>query len=85
MFTSILGSISGNLALTVLATGGVYLGGGIPPKILPALADGVFMNAFADKGRFQGLLQKIPVSVILNDRAAILGAARYALEDLGVD
>jgi glucokinase len=86
MFTSILGSIAGNLALTVLATGGVYLGGGIPPKILPALADGVFMNAFLDKGRFQGLLEKIPVRVILNDRAALLGAARYALEeDLGVD
>jgi len=85
MFTSILGSIAGNLALTVLATGGVYLGGGIPPKILPALADGFFMNGFADKGRFQDLLEKIPVSVILNDRAAILGAARYALEDLGVD
>ncbi|MCJ7686486.1 MAG: glucokinase [Desulfobacteraceae bacterium] len=86
MFTSILGAIAGNLALTVLATGGVYLGGGIPPKILPALADGVFMNAFADKGRFKGLLEKMPVRVILNDRAAILGAARYALEeDLGVD
>ena len=86
MFTSILGSISGNLALTVLATGGVYLGGGIPPKILPALADGVFMNAFANKGRFKSLLEKMPVRVILNDHTAILGAARYALEeDLGVN
>ncbi|ACN16318.1 Glk [Desulforapulum autotrophicum HRM2] len=80
MFTSILGSIAGNLALTVLATGGVYLGGGIPPKILPALADDVFMNAFTGKGRFKDLLEKISVQVILNDRAAILGAARCALE-----
>lgn len=81
MFTSILGSIAGNLALTVLATGGVYLGGGIPPKILPALADGGFMNAFANKGRFKDLLEKISVKVILNDRAAILGAARCVLEE----
>jgi glucokinase len=79
MFTSILGSIAGNLALTVLATGGVYLGGGIPPKILPVLADGVFMNAFSNKGRFKDLLENIPVRVILNDRSAILGAAHCAL------
>ena len=79
MFTSILGSIAGNLALTVLATGGLYLGGGIPPKILPALADGVFMNAFSNKGRFKDLLENISVRVILNDRAAILGAAHCAL------
>ena len=81
VFTSILGSIAGNLALTVLATGGVYLGGGIPPKILPALADGVFMNAFSNKGRFRDLLEKISVRVILNERTAILGAARCALEN----
>jgi len=79
MFTSILGSIAGNLALTVLATGGVYLGGGIPAKILPALADGLFMNSFADKGRFKGLLEKMPVRVILNDHTAILGAAHRVL------
>lgn len=81
MFSSIFGSIAGNLALTVFPTGGVYLGGGIPPKILPALADGVFMNAFANKGRFKDLLEKISVKVILNDRAAILGAACYAFEE----
>lgn len=79
MFTTVLGSIAGNLALTVLATGGVYLGGGIPPKILPALTDGVFMNAFTNKGRFKALLEKIPVRVILNDKAAIFGAAHFAL------
>ena len=79
IFTSILGSIAGNLALTVLATGGVYLGGGIPPKILPALADGAFMNAFSNKGRFRDILENISVRVILNDHAAILGAAHCAL------
>ncbi len=80
IFCSILGSVAGNLALTALATGGVYLGGGIPPKILPALSDGVFMNSFTHKGRFKELLEKIPVRVILNERAALLGAAHYALE-----
>ncbi|MBW1782067.1 MAG: glucokinase [Deltaproteobacteria bacterium] len=79
MFTAALGSIAGNLALTVLATGGVYLGGGIAPKILPALTDGVFMSAFTNKGRFKALLEKIPVRVILNDKAAIIGAAHCAL------
>ena len=80
MFVSILGAVSGNLALTGLTTGGVYLGGGIPPKILPALKDGVFMKAFTDKGRFKALLEKIPVRVILNDKAALLGAAHCAME-----
>lgn len=80
MFVSILGAAAGNLALTGLATGGVYLGGGIPPKILPALKTGPFMKAFTEKGRFSGLLAKIPVRVIVNDRAALLGAARCAFE-----
>ena len=80
IFTSVLGSVAGNMALTVLATGGVYLGGGIPPKILPALSDGVFMDAFTYKGRFKDLLENIPVKVILNDKTALLGAARWGLE-----
>ena len=80
VFVSILGAVSGNLALTGLTTGGVYLGGGIPPKILPALKDGVFMKAFTDKGRFKELLEKIPVRVILNDKAALLGAAHCAFK-----
>jgi glucokinase len=80
VFSSILGAVAGNLALTVLATGGVYLAGGIPPKILPALLEGAFIKAFSDKGRFKGLLEKIAVRVILNDKAALLGAARCALE-----
>ena len=80
LFVSILGAVSGNLALTGMATGGVYLGGGIPPKILPAIKEGLFMEAFTDKGRFRGLLEKIPVRVILNDKAALLGAAQCAME-----
>ena len=80
MFTSILGAVCGNVALTGMATGGVYLGGGIPPKILPVLKQGSFMKAFTDKGRFSDFMKKIPVRVILNDRAALLGAARCALD-----
>lgn len=79
-FVSVLGAVAGNLALTGMTTGGVYLGGGISPKILPKLKEGLFMKAFTDKGRFRELLEKIPVRVILNDRAALLGAAHHALE-----
>jgi glucokinase len=78
MFVSILGAVAGNLALTGMTTGGVYLGGGIPPKILPKLKEDVFMEAFTNKGRFKGFLEKIPVKVILNDRAALIGAAYCA-------
>ncbi|MBN1847390.1 MAG: glucokinase [Deltaproteobacteria bacterium] len=81
MFISILGAVAGNLALIGLTRGGVYLGGGIPPKILPRLKQGLFMKAFTDKGRFKGLLERIPVKVILNDQAALLGAAQYAFSD----
>jgi glucokinase len=78
LFVSVYGSQAGNLALTLMATGGVYLGGGIAPKVLPKLADGAFMRSFADKGRFAQVLERIPVRVILNDKAALLGAARHA-------
>jgi glucokinase len=80
MFISILGPVSGNLALTALTTGGIYLGGGIPPKILPKLKEGLFMKAFTNKGRFKDLLENIPVRVILNDRTALSGAAFSALK-----
>ena len=80
MFVSILGAVSANLALTGMTTGGIYLGGGIPPKILSVLKEGPFMKAFTNKGRFKDLLEKIPVRVILNDRTALLGAAFCALE-----
>jgi glucokinase len=79
-FVSILGAEAGNLALTVLATGGVYLGGGIPPRILPALSGGQFMSGFRSKGRFSEMIARIPVHVILNPKAALLGAAAYGLE-----
>jgi glucokinase len=79
-FVSILGAEAGNLGLKVLATGGVYLGGGIPPRILPALQDGKFMQAFVNKGRFSELLARMPVHVILNPKAALLGAACHGLE-----
>jgi len=79
-FVSILGAEAGNMALKVLAAGGVYLGGGIPPRILPMLEQGQFMAAFQQKGRFANLIRTIPVHVILNPKAALLGAARYGLE-----
>jgi glucokinase len=74
-FVSILGAEAGNLALKVLATGGVYLGGGIPPRILPALENGRFMKAFTAKGRLSGFMTNLPVRVILNPKLALLGAA----------
>ena len=78
-FCRIFGSMTGNLALTGMTTGGMFLGGGIPPKILPVLLDENFMAAFNAKGRFEVFMKNIPVRVILNDRAALLGAAYLAL------
>jgi glucokinase len=80
VFVSILGAEAGNMALKVLATGGVYLGGGIPPRILAALKQGEFMEAFCYKGRFSALMTRMPVHVVLNPKAALLGAACYGLE-----
>ena len=79
-FVSILGAEAGNLALKVVATGGVYLGGGILPRILPVLEKGHFMEAFRAKGRLSDLVARIPVHVILNPKAALLGAAQHGLE-----
>ncbi len=80
MFTRLFGAEAGNLALKLKATGGVYLAGGIAPKILPKLQDGTFVAAFVDKGRFRELLQGIPVRVVLDESTALYGAARYAAE-----
>jgi glucokinase len=78
MLVSAYGAEAGNLALKVLAAGGVYLGGGVAPKLLPKMQDGTFMKAFLDKGRMSPLLENYPVRVILDEGCALLGAAAYA-------
>ena len=78
-FVSIYGAEAGNLALKSMATGGVYVGGGIAPKILTKLQEPIFMKAFVAKGRISKLLEAIPVHVILNDRTALMGAGRAAM------
>ncbi len=77
LWISIFGAEAGNLALKVLATGGVFLAGGIAPKILFKLAGPLFMQAFVGKGRMQPLLEAIPVRAIINEKTGLLGAARY--------
>jgi len=79
LFVALLGAEAGNLALKVLATGGVYLAGGIPRHILPALDAGSFMSAFADKGRMSGLVGRMPVHVVLNRKVGLMGAAAHGL------
>jgi glucokinase len=83
IFAAILGAEAGNLALKVMAVGGVFLGGGIPPRILPVLQSGSFMEAFRRKGRMSRLMDAIPVHVILNPKAALLGAACRAMASFG--
>jgi glucokinase len=80
LFVDILGAEASNMALKVLSTAGVYLGGGIPPRILPLLKSGRFMRAFLNKGRFTEFLGKVPVHVICNPEAALIGAARLGLD-----
>ncbi len=79
MFVSVYGAEAGNLALRGVATSGVYVGGGIAPKILPALQDGRFLEAFRAKGTMSPLVARMPVKVILNEQAGLLGAAVHAL------
>lgn len=83
IFVDAYGAEAGNVALRAVATGGVFIGGGIAPKILPALTDGRFMQAFLDKGPMRGLLAAVPVKVILNTEAGLLGAAVYAAHMVG--
>jgi glucokinase len=78
LWISVYGAEAGNLALKAMATGGIFLGGGISPKILPKLKGPLFMRAFLEKGRLRPLLEGMPVHVITNDKAALLGAARCA-------
>jgi glucokinase len=78
LWIAVYGAEAGNLALKAMATGGIFLSGGISPKILPKLRGPIFMNAFLDKGRLRSLLENIPVQVVTNDKAGLLGAARCA-------
>jgi glucokinase len=80
LWISIYGAEAGNMALKVLATGGVFLAGGIAPKILPKLSGPLFMQAFLSKGRLQPLLEAIPVRVITNEKTGLLGAACYGAQ-----
>lgn len=81
LFAAVYGAFAGNIALVLKAIGGVYIGGGIAPKILDKLKDGTFIGAFMEKGRMSSLVATIPVRVILNDKTALLGAARVAAEN----
>ena len=78
LFVSLYGAEAGNLALKVMATGGLYVGGGIAPRIRERLQSGAFMEAFVSKGRMRTLMETMPVRVVLNSGTALLGAARYA-------
>jgi glucokinase len=82
LFAAILAAEAGNLALKVLASGGVYFGGGLPPRILPLLRSPSFMETFAAKGRFSKMLRRIPLRVITHPEAGLLGAARAGMEIL---
>jgi glucokinase len=84
LFVTLYGAEAGNLALKLKATGGVFLGGGIAPKLIRALRAPAFMQAFTAKGRFQGFMEAVPVKIILNDQTALLGAARYAALHAGL-
>jgi glucokinase len=78
LWVSVYGAEASNLALKVMATGGLFLAGGISPKVLPKLTGPIFTEAFLDKGRLRPLLEAIPVQVVTNDKAGLLGAARCA-------
>ncbi len=82
MFVHALGTVTGNMAVTLLPTGGIYLGGGIPPRILRRLAQPDFLSSIADKGRFSSLCANMPVHVILDPKAALYGAAWYGFKNL---
>lgn len=82
LFVSVLGAEAGNCALKYMAFGGIYLGGGIPPKILPALKAPAFLEGFLAKGRMKSLLQTMPIQVILDDKASLRGAFYYCTSAL---
>lgn len=80
LFASALGAVAGNMALIAGASGGVYLGGGIPPRMEAKLRDGTFRQAFVDKGRLRPFVERMPVAIIRRPETALLGAARRAAE-----
>jgi glucokinase len=82
LFVSVYGAVAGNLALTAYATGGMYVAGGIAPKILPVLQRGGFLRAFNAKGRLASLTRRVPVYVVLNEEAPLFGAAAHAARNL---
>ena len=82
LFVSLYGALAGNLALQYLSVGGIYLGGGIAPKVVPLLKEGSFMEAFLAKGRFENVLSQIPVKVVMDETAPLLGAAQYAMGNI---
>ncbi len=84
LFLRIIGSAAGNLILMNMATKGLYLGGGVLPHVAPLLSEGLLMEALLNKGRFRDLLLRVPVSVILNQRVGLLGAARIAAKSLSL-
>jgi glucokinase len=83
LFVSMYGARAGNLAMTLWATGGLFIGGGIAPKNLEKLKDGTFMKAFVDKGFFRRFMEKMPVHVVLEQKTALIGAAQYAASHAG--
>lgn len=83
LFLAVYGAQAGNLALTVMATGGIYVGGGIVPKLLPLVAASDFMHAFVAKGRYESLMREIPVWIILNPATGLIGAIHAARALLG--
>ena len=83
LFVTYYGAEASNLALKIMSTGGLYLGGGIAPKLIGKLKDGTFMKMFCESGRMSGLLGAMPVRVILNDKTALIGSARLAAAQTG--
>jgi glucokinase len=79
MFVSIYGAQTGNVALSFMATGGIFIGGSVAAKNLALMKDPIFMQSYLDKGRMKPLLKEMPVTVVLNDDAGLIGAARYTL------
>jgi glucokinase len=85
LFVSVYGAIGGNVALQYLSNGGVYIGGGIAPKILPIFKESIFLHAFRSNLKFENYLSQIPVKVILDESAPLIGAARYAMGQFNIN